>query len=245
MKKEQYIYGIRPVLEAIKSGKEFGKIMLQNGLKGETFRELFSLIRETEISYQFVPVEKLNRLTQQNHQGVVALVSEITFYRLEELLPFVYEKGKLPFFLILDKITDVRNFGAIVRTAECAGVDGLIIPGRGSAPINSDAVKTSAGAIYKVPLVRSQNLKDSIRFLKESGLTIIGATEKSTGHHYSADYNKPVAILMGSEGEGISPEYLKLCDLRVKIPLMGEIESLNVSVAAGIILYEVLRQREI
>lgn len=243
MKKETCIYGLRPVLEAIKSGKEFGRILLQNGLKGETFRELFALIRETEIAFQFVPVEKLNRLTQQNHQGVIAYVSDITYYRLEELLPFVYEKGKLPLFIILDRITDVRNLGAIIRTAECAGVDGLILPARGSAPVNSETVKTSAGAVYKIPLVRSFNLKESIRFLKESGLIIVAATEKSSDNYTMADLNKPVAIIMGSEGEGVSPEYLKMCDLKVKIPLMGEIDSLNVSVATGIILYEILRQR--
>ncbi|MCK9422285.1 MAG: 23S rRNA (guanosine(2251)-2'-O)-methyltransferase RlmB [Bacteroidales bacterium] len=243
MKKETYIYGIRPAIEAIKSGKELEKIFLQNGLKGEGFRELFGLIRELEIPFQFVPVEKLNRLSRQNHQGVIAFVSEITYQRIEDLVPFVFEQGRQPLFLILDRITDVRNVGAIARTAECAGVDGLLIPARGSAQINSDAIKTSAGALYKLPVVRCNDMRESIRFLKESGLTIFAATEKTELEYTTADFNKPMAIILGSEGEGISEEYLKLTDLTVRIPIHGEIESLNVSVASGILLYEVLRQR--
>ncbi len=245
MKKETYIYGIRPAIEAIKSGKELEKIFLQNGLKGEGFRELFGLIRDLEIPFQFVPVEKLNRLSHQNHQGVISFVSEITYQRIEDIVPFVFEQGRQPLFLILDRITDVRNVGAIARTAECAGVDGILIPSRGSAQINSDAIKTSAGALYKLPVVRCNDLKESIRFLKESGLTIVAANEKTELNYTMADFNKPMALILGSEGEGISDELLKLTDQTIRIPLQGEINSLNVSVASGVILFEILRQRNI
>ncbi len=245
MKKETYIYGIRPAIEAIKAGKEIEKIFLQNGLKGEGFRELFGLIKELEIPFQFVPIEKLNRLSRQNHQGVITYLSEIPYQKLEDLIPAVYEQGSTPLFLILDRITDVRNLGAIARTAECAGVDGLLIPARGSAMINSDAIKTSAGALYKLPVIRSENLKESILFLKNSGLSIIAVTEKANHLYTQADLNKPLALIMGSEGEGISEEYLKLCDSTLNIPVSGEIESLNVSVACGVILFETIRQRNL
>jgi len=243
MKKETYIYGIRPAIEAIKSGKELEKIFLQNGLKGEGFRELFGLIRELEIPFQFVPVEKLNRLSHQNHQGVVSFVSEITYQRLEDIVPFVFEQGRQPLFLILDRITDVRNVGAIARTAECAGVDGLLIPSRGSALINSDGIKTSAGALYKIPVIRCNDLKESIRFLKDSGVSIVAATEKTELEYTKADFNQPMALILGSEGEGISDELLRFADLSVRIPLHGEINSLNVAVASGVVLFEILRQR--
>jgi len=245
MKKETYIYGIRPAIEAIKAGKEIEKIFLQNGLKGEGFRELFGLIKELELPFQFVPLEKLNRLSHQNHQGVITYLSEIPYQKLEDLVPMVYEQGRMPFFLILDRITDVRNMGAIARTAECAGVDGLLIPARGSAMINSDAIKTSAGALYKLPVIRSENLKESISFLRNSGLSILAATEKAEKGYIKADFNRPLALIMGSEGEGISEEYMKLCDETLRIPVFGEIESLNVSVACGILLYEALRQRNL
>ena len=195
MKKETYIYGIRPTIEAIKAGKELEKIFLQNGLKGDGFRDLFNLIKELEIPFQFVPVEKLNRLSRQNHQGVISYVSEITYQRIEDLIPFVFEQGRLPLFLILDRVTDVRNVGSIARTAECAGVDGLIIPARGSAQINSDAIKTSAGALYKLPVVRAQNLKESIQFLRDSGLTIMAATEKTEKEYTTVDFNWPMALI--------------------------------------------------
>lgn len=245
MKKETYIYGIRPAIEAIKAGKELEKILLQNGLKGEGFRELFGLIKELELPFQFVPIEKLNRLSRQNHQGVISFVSEITYQRIEDIVPFVYEQGRMPLFLILDRITDVRNIGAIARTAECTGVDALIMPAKGSGQINSDAIKTSAGALYKLPVVRSQNLKDTLKFLKDSGISIFAATEKAVHDYTTVDYNKPLALILGSEGEGISEEYLKLTDSTLRIPVVGEIESLNVSVASGVVLYEVLRQRKI
>jgi len=245
MKKEEYIYGIRPAIEAIKTGKEIERVFLQKGLKGDLFRELFILIKDLDIPFQFVPIEKLNRLSRQNHQGVITYLSEITYQKLENLVPFIYEQGRIPLFLILDRITDVRNIGAIARTAECAGADGLLIPAKGSARINSDAIKTSSGALYKLPVIRSENVKESIQFLKDSGLKIIAATEKASTSYAEAFYNEPLALILGSEGEGISTEYLKFCDETVRIPVFGEIESLNVSVAAGVLLYEVIRQRQI
>jgi len=245
MRKEEYIYGIRPAIEAIKAGKEIEKVFIQNGLKGELFRELFSLIKDLEIPFQFVPVEKLNRLSRQNHQGVITYLSEITYQKLEDIIPLVYEQGRVPLLLILDRITDVRNIGAIARTAECAGADGVLIPAKGSARINSDAIKTSAGALYKLPVIRSENVKESIRFLKNSGLKIIAATEKASLLYTETFYNEPLALILGSEGEGISEEYLKLCDETIRIPVFGEIGSLNVSVASGVLVYEIIRQRQI
>ena len=243
MPKEPFIYGIRPVMEALKAGKEIDKILIQKGLRGEGFHQLFGFIRELAIPAQFVPAEKLNYLTRQNHQGVIAYISEISYQKLEYLIPFAYEQGRMPFFLMLDRITDVRNLGAIARTAECAGIDGMILPVKGSAQINAHAVKTSAGAIYKLPICRSEGMKDSINFMKNSGLKIYAATEKAVTEYTSADFTQPLAIVMGSEDDGISDEVLKMADELIMIPQYGEISSLNVSVAAGILLYEVIRQR--
>ncbi|MEI6821283.1 MAG: 23S rRNA (guanosine(2251)-2'-O)-methyltransferase RlmB [Bacteroidota bacterium] len=243
MDKENLIYGLRPVIEAIKSGKEIEKIFIQNGLRGEIYIELFHLLKENDVHSQYVPVEKLNKLTPKNHQGIVAYTSIISYTKVESVIPFIYEQGKTPLILILDRITDVRNFGAITRTAECAGVDAIIVPTRGSAQINSDAVKTSAGALHKIPVCKSDNLKETIDYLKKSGLQIIAATEKTDDYIYKTDFLPPTAIIMGSEEDGVSPEYIRLSDHKVKIPLSGDIESLNVSVACGVILYEAIRQR--
>lgn len=240
---KNFIYGIRAVIEAIREGKEIDKLLVQEGIAGNLFNELKSICKENRVLYQFVPVQKLNRITRANHQGVIAFLSEITFYDLEEILHGIYEAGKTPLLLILDRVTDVRNFGAICRTAECAGVHAVIIPSRGSAQINADAVKTSAGAIHKLPVCRSSNLKETIYLLKDSGVQIIGCTEKTEYIYTTVDMTVPSAIIMGSEENGISPEYLKLCDKKAKLPLLGTIESLNVSVSAGIILYEAVRQR--
>jgi 23S rRNA (guanosine2251-2'-O)-methyltransferase len=245
LKKENTIFGIRPVIEALKSGKEIEKIMIQKGLRGEGFHGLNSLVKELEIPVQFVPVDKLNQITRLNHQGVIAFISEIGYQKLESIIPFSYEQGKVPLILVLDRITDVRNLGAISRTADCAGVDGLLLPEKGSAQLNAVAIKTSAGALYKLPVCRSHNLKESILFMKNSGLRIIAATEKASIDYTEADFTKPTALIVGSEEDGVSEEYLKLTDQRVRIPLHGEIESLNVSVATGIILYEILRQRKL
>jgi 23S rRNA (guanosine2251-2'-O)-methyltransferase len=240
---ENMIFGLRPVIEAIKAGKEIDRLFVQNGLKNELFGEMMSLLKKNNIPYQYVPLEKINRLTTKNHQGVVGYISSIEYHKIEDVLPVVFDKGKMPLILILDRITDVRNFGAIARTAECSGVDAIIIPSKGTAQINADAIKTSAGALHKIPVCREDDLKHVIEYLRESGLQVIACTEKTKENYYQHDFTLPVAIIMGSEENGISPEYLKLADAHAKIPLFGEIGSLNVSVAAGVLLYEVVRQR--
>ena len=230
-------------MEALKASKEFEKVLIQHGLRNEVIKEVISELKHLDIPFQFVPIEKLNRVTRKNHQGIIAYLSPVTFSRIEQVLPAIYEKGEDPFLLILDKITDVRNFGAILRTASCTGVHAVVIPVKGSALLNSDTVKSSAGAIYTLPICRSENLKDSIEYLKNSGLKILAATEKGEEVYYNEKLTGPVALIMGSEGEGISPEYLKRSDLLVRIPMTGTIDSLNVSVAAGVLLYEIFRQR--
>jgi len=241
--KQNTVYGLYPVMEALNTGKEIEKIFIQKGLRGDTIGELMQMLKQRHIPYQFVPFEKLNRITRKNHQGVIATISPVVFYRIEDVLPGIYEEGKTPFVIVTDRITDVRNFGAILRTAECSGVNAVIMPSKNTAQLNSDTIKSSAGAIYKVPLCRSENLKNTLDFLKQSGLRIVAATEKAEQSCFDADLSGPLALLLGSEGEGISGEYLKKADLKVKIPLFGEIESLNVSVAAGVLMYEVVRQR--
>lgn len=242
--KGSYVFGIRAVIEAVNSGKELDKLFIQKGLRGELFFELNQLIKKLEIPFQFVPPEKLNRLSlNKNHQGVIAILSTITYQHIDNILPTIFETGKTPLLLLLDRITDVRNFGAICRTAECSGVDAVIIPSRGAAQINADAIKTSAGALHKIPVCREDNLKATLEFLKESGLQIVSCTEKADSFYYQIDYTLPTVIIMGSEEDGISGEYLKRSDVKAKIPLMGEIGSLNVSVATGIILFEAIKQR--
>jgi 23S rRNA (guanosine2251-2'-O)-methyltransferase len=244
MKREKLIFGIRPVLEAISAGKELDKIILQKGLRGEMFTRLMAEAREMNIPLQMVPIDRLNRITAKNHQGVIALLSHISYFKLEQILPGVYEKGGTPLFLILDHITDVRNFGAIARTAECSGADAIIIPSKGSAAINEDAMKTSAGALNIIPVCRADNLLSAVKYLKDSGLKIVSATEKGSVDYHEEDLRVPLAVIMGSEDDGVSTPLLKLSDGLVRIPQAGQIESLNVSVAAGIILFEVLRQRQ-
>ncbi len=241
--KIENIFGIRATIEAINAGKEIEKVLIKKGLSGELISELFSLLKKRDIPYQLVPIEKINRVSRKNHQGVLSFISPVTYYNIENLLPSIYEKGEMPFILILDKVSDVRNFGAICRTAECAGVHAIVIPARGAAQINADAIKTSAGALHNIPVCREMNLKHTLEFLHESGLKILAATEKADTYYYNSDMNIPLAVIMGSEDAGVSNEYLKIADERVKIPINGEIESLNVSVAAGIMIYEVVRQR--
>lgn len=243
LKKNEIIYGYTPVVETLQSGKEIEKIFIFKSMLAHKAAELNQLAKEFEIPIQYVPKEKLNKLTNQNHQGVVAIVSSVSYIDIEMLLPSLFESGKPPFLLILDKVTDVRNLGSIARTAECAGIDAIIVPYRGSAMINSDAVKTSAGALNKVNLCRVANLKHTIQFLKDSGIQMIAATEKSDKPFYSIDYKNPCAIVMGSEDVGISEEYLKMCDEAVQIPMLGETQSLNVAVSTGIILFECVKQR--
>ena len=239
----QMVFGIRAVIEAIKSDKEIESLYVQRGIGGEIFQELKELIKVKNISYQQVPVEKLNRITLKNHQGIIAFISPIIYQKIEDIIPAIYEKGATPLLLILDGITDVRNMGAIARTAECAGVHAIIVPLKGSAQINPDAIKTSAGALYKIPVCRHENLAKTASFLQESGLQLVACTEKTTKSLYEPDYTAPTAIIMGSEEDGISNELIRISDHLAKIPMFGEIESLNVSVSAGVLIYEAIRQR--
>lgn len=244
MKKETLIFGIRPVLEAISAGKEIDKVLLQKGLRGDLFQELFGLVRELNIPLQIVPIDRLNRITRKNHQGVIALISQISYHKLEQVMPGVYERGKTPLVLLLDHLTDVRNFGAIARTAECSGVDAIVIPSKGAAAINEDAMKTSAGALNIIPVCRVDRLDDAVSFLKESGLKVVAATEKAVLDYDEEDLAVPLAIVLGSEEHGVSTDILKSSDTLVRIPQKGDIGSLNVSVAAGVLLFETLRQRK-
>ncbi|EGV44179.1 23S rRNA (guanosine(2251)-2'-O)-methyltransferase RlmB [Bizionia argentinensis JUB59] len=243
MENETQIFGLHSVIEAIQAGKTIEKIFIQKGLQGGLSHELESLIRKEGINASYVPVEKLNRLTSSNHQGVVAQISPIAYYDIEDLVLDVIESGKTPLFLLLDQLSDVRNFGAIIRTAECTGVNGIIIQKKGSAPINGDTIKTSAGAVFKMPICRVDHIKDAMFHMQASGIKLIAATEKTNDTIYDIDFTGPCAIIMGSEGRGINPSVLKLADHKAKLPLLGTIESLNVSVACGAFLYEVVRQR--
>ncbi len=243
--KDDFVFGLRPVIEAIGAGKEIDRVFIQNGLRNELFRELMVLLKQHNVPYKFVPIVKLNKITRKNHQGVVAYISPITYDNIEHVLPGLFEKGIDPLILIMDKITDVRNFGAILRTAESTGVNAVVFPSQGSAVLNSGTVKSSAGAIYNISICRSDNLKDTIDFLKNSGLKIAAATEKGAELYTNTDLTGPLALIMGSEGEGVSGEYLKRSDMKLMIPMLGSTASLNVSVAAGVLLYEVVRQRSI
>lgn len=243
MQEENLIFGMRSVIEALDAGKDIEKILIQKGLSNELYNQLRQSLKGQTVPIQFVPPEKLKRLTDKNHQGVIAYLTEINYYATEDLLSEVFEKGNIPLVLVLDRVTDVRNFGAIARSAECAGVDFIIIPSRGAAQINGDAVKTSAGALHRLKVCREDNLKNTLEFLKESGLQVISCHEKTDKLIYDADFTKPTAIIMGSEENGISNEYLKRSDMQVKIPMPGKIASLNVSVASGIVLFEVVKQR--
>ncbi|SFZ89279.1 23S rRNA (guanosine2251-2'-O)-methyltransferase [Flaviramulus basaltis] len=243
MENQTQIFGIRAIIEAINSSETIDKVFLQKGLHGELFSELESLLNRNSINKSYVPVEKLNRLTKGNHQGAVAQISPIEFHDIEELVMNVIESGKAPLFLLLDQLSDVRNFGAIIRTAECTGVNGIIIQKKGGAPVNGDTIKTSAGAVFKVPICKVDHIKDAVFFMQASGIKVIAATEKTNDTLYDVSFSEPCAIIMGSEGRGINPSILKVVDAKAKLPLLGEIESLNVSVACGAFLYEVLRQR--
>jgi len=239
----QQVYGIRAVIEAIDSGKEIESIFVQRGLSGQLLVELKQVLKQYGITYHQVPVEKLNRMTRKNHQGVIAVISPITYQRTEDLVPSIYERGEVPLLLILDGVTDVRNIGAIARTVECAGVHALIVPKKGSAEINPDAIKTSAGALFKINVCREDSLAKTARFLQESGIQLIACTEKTTDNLYQLDYTVPTALVLGSEEHGISEELIRIADHLAKIPMAGSIASLNVSVSAGVALYEVVRQR--
>ncbi len=246
MKDHKYIFGIHPVLEALKSSENIDKVFVVRDVKAEIRKQILTLASDASVPVQFVPAEKLRRmLPSGNHQGVIAVVSPIVFSEIEPLVPWWFENGIVPLVVVMDEITDIRNFGAIARTAECAGVNALIIPDKNSAQINAQTVKTSAGALYNIPLCRTKSLKTTLQFLKQSGFQIISCSEKGAELYTSNDYNIPIAIVLGSEEYGISGEILRISDQIVKIPVFGNINSLNVSVAAGIILYEVVRQRNL
>lgn len=243
MEKRDYIFGTRAVMEAIEAGRSIDKVLVRRDLTGDLSRELFAKIREYDVVMQRVPQEKLNRITMKNHQGVIALLSPVEYQKLENLVPLFYEEGRNPLVVVLDGLTDTRNFGAISRTAACAGVDAIVIPERDSVSVTPDAVKTSAGGLFHVPVCRERDTLSAVKFLKDNGYHIVGATEKGSENYTGADYTVPVAIVMGSEDTGISDAVIRACDELAAIPVIGKIESLNVSVAAGIMIYEAVRQR--
>ncbi len=244
-KDTQLIFGIHPLAEAVNAGKEINKVFIRKGIQSEQFTALFKKIREYEIPFQFVPVEKLNRLTSGNHQGIIGLVSLIEYKNLEEIIQRTFEEGRDPFIIILDGITDVRNFGAIARTAECAGVDAIVVPSKGSVSITPDAIKTSAGALNRVAVSRINEMESTLKYIKESGIKVVAASESSEENYFTSDLKGPVALLMGSEGSGISSSLMNLADSSICISMKGSINSLNVSVAFGIIAFEIVRQRHV
>ena len=243
MEREHQIFGIRAIIEAIQAGTEIDKVFLQKDAQGDLMKELMQTMKKNNINFSYVPVEKLNRLTSKNHQGAVATISPISFHNLEDLVTNVIESGKKPLFLILDQLSDARNFGAIIRTAECTGVNGIIIQKQGAAPVNGDTVKTSAGAVFNIPICKVDHIKDAVFFLQASDIKTVAATEKTDNLIYDIDFNQGIAIIMGSEDRGVNPSVLKIVDEKAKLPMHGTIESLNVSVACGAFLYEALRQR--
>ena len=243
MEKDNQIFGLRAIIEAIQSGAVIDKVFVQKEAAGDLMKELMKAIKKANVNFSYVPVEKLNRLTSHNHQGAVATISPIAFHDLESLVNSITESGQMPLLLILDQLSDARNFGAIIRTAECTGVNGIIVQKSGSAPVNGDTVKTSAGAVFNVPICKVEHIKDAIFYLQGSGIKTVAATEKTDANIYDINFNEPVAIIMGSEDRGINPSVLKIVDEKAKLPMFGTIGSLNVSVACGAFLYEAVRQR--
>lgn len=243
MEKTDYIFGIRAVAEAIEAGKDIDKILIKKDLHGDLVGELLQLARDNRVLVRRVPGQTIDRITRKNHQGVLAVLSAVTYYRLDHLVPQLYEEGRLPFIIVLDGITDVRNFGAIARTAECVGADAIVIPEHGSVSVGGDAVKTSAGALHHIPVCRERSAALAVKFLRENGYKVVAVSEKSAVNYTTVDYTDPVALVLGAEDVGISPEVLKLTDCSAAIPMFGKIGSLNVSVAAGVMMYEVVRQR--
>jgi 23S rRNA (guanosine2251-2'-O)-methyltransferase len=241
--KSDIIYGIRAVVEALRSGQHLERVFIQKNLKGDLIKELMYELHQTTTPISKVPVERINNFTRKTHQGVVALISPIQYHSLENLIPELFEKGENPLLLVLDEVTDVRNFGAIARTAECLGVHGIVIPIKGGAQVNEDGMKTSAGAFNYLPICRERSIQDAIQFLKESGINVVACTEKTENLLSKIDFKAPTAIVMGSEETGISDAVMEIVNDRAKAPIIGRIESLNVSVATGMALYEVQRQR--
>lgn len=245
MERSDYIFGIRPVMEALEASKSIDKIFIKRELGSEIVKEILDKARELDIPVQRVPAEKLNRITMKNHQGVIAVVCPVRYHNLDNLLVSLYEEGKTPMGILLDGVTDARNFGAIARSAECAGADFIVIPEKGSASVTSDAVRASAGALFHVPVCREKDLSKAISRLAENGYKVVGASEKSHENYTDIDYTVPVAIVMGAEDTGLSNEVLRKCDSLAAIPILGKVGSLNVSVACGVILYEAVRQRNL
>ena len=243
MDKNDYIFGIRPVIEAIEAGKDIDKILVKKDLSGELINELYDLVKEYKILIQRVPLEKINRITRKNHQGVLAILSSVTYSNISNVIPEIYESGNMPFLVALDGVTDVRNFGAIARTCECAGVDAIVIPERHSVSVSGDAMKTSAGALNYVQVCRERSMVGALNYLKANGCKSVGASGKTKVSYTDVDYSVPTVIVMGAEDKGLEPEVEAVCDELVTIPEYGKINSLNVSVAAGILMYEVVRQR--
>ncbi len=239
----QMIYGLRPVMEALEAGKEIEKIYLGRTAKGELMQELKTMLKEREIVWQEVPNERLDKFTRNNHQEVVCFISPVHYFSLSQLVPSIFEKGQTPLFLILDRVTDVRNFGAIARTAECAGIHAIVIPNKGAAQVTADAIRTSAGALSRIPVCREAALRTTIKYLQESGIKVVAATEKGSDYHFQADLTGPLAIVMGSEEDGVSDDIIRTCDEILRIPILGSVTSLNVSVACGVMIYEAVRQR--
>ena len=241
---DEMVFGIQSVLETLRSDQQIDKLYMEKGLSNP---DIQNLAFQNRVTIQRVPVEKLDRLTRKNHQGVVCLVAQVQYVKLSNVIADVFERGEQPFFLVLDRITDVRNFGAIARTAECTGIQCIVIPGRGAAAINSDAMKTSSGALNHISVCREPDLTETIKYLQTSGIAVVACTEKSSRDLYerTTDLTGPLAIVVGSEEDGISPELLRMVDTHVKIPLLGAVGSLNVSVATGVVLYEAVRQRSL
>ncbi|MDL2262227.1 23S rRNA (guanosine(2251)-2'-O)-methyltransferase RlmB [Bacteroidales bacterium OttesenSCG-928-I21] len=238
------IFGIRPILEALKAQKDIEKVLVTKNPIGELAGELFSELRKKNIPIQYVPIEKINKITTNNHQGVVAYISPVSYHDIEDIVSSAFESGETPLVVILDSITDVRNFGALARTCECAGVHAIVIPKKNSVSISEDAIKTSAGALFNIPICRVDNLVDTVLLLQQMGLLVLASTEKAYNNIYDHDLKQPTAIILGSEDVGISNQLLKRADHLVKIPMYGKTESLNVSVSAAIIVYEIIRQRK-
>lgn len=245
MEKEQLIFGIRAIIEAIQAGKEIDKVFVQKDISGELMKDLMKVMKRSNINFTYVPIEKLNRLTINNHQGAVATISPISFIDLEHLIESTLKSNQVPLFLVLDQISDARNFGAIIRTAECTGVNGIIVQKSGAAPVNGDTVKTSAGAVFNIPICKVEHIKDVVFYLQGSGIQTVAATEKTEDSIYDIDLKIATAIIMGSEERGINPSVLKIVDQKAKLPMFGNIGSLNVSVACGAFLYEAVRQRRL
>ncbi len=245
MKESDYIFGLRAVIEAVRAGKQIDRLLIKQGLQGTLYHELMIEVRKYNIAYQIVPLERIELVTRKNHQGVLAWLSLIEFESIANLLPMIFEKGEDPLIIALDGVSDVRNFGAIVRSADCLGAHAVIIPEKGSARITADAIKTSAGALHTFPVCREKSIVRSVEYLKESGLKVITATEKSGTDIYRLNLKGPSVLIIGGEDTGISRELISISDHQVKIPMTGNIGSLNVSVAAGILLYEIARQRSL